>query len=556
MYLSHYRLEQKPFGISPDPTFFWLSESHKEGWAALEYGIRENKGFLILTGDIGTGKTALINLIIRSTQVNSVIATIPDPDLDILDFFNILAEEFQMNKIFDSKGKFLIEFKNFLYEVYGSEGKVLLIIDEAQRLNFELLGQIRALSNIERADHKLINIFFVGQPEFIDILREKRNEAVRKRITVSYHLEPLSVAETGQYIKHRLSVAGVTREIFTSEAVYEIHAFTGGYPRLINILCDHALLSGYSADLNTINTEIIKECENDLYILSDEQQPRQNSRMPDPIEETSYYQENDYNKINDTHKTIEIVKTPAKKQDIKGKVIFAGLILLAALTGYFISHFQSSNTSPLSNLEHIQSRGDQNLKAETLQPENNSKQPLSKTKAIQTVQTDKLSPNTEISEQAAGESLSQVDEYNQQVGENSQQANKSSEQGDRLRPPKKPASLDDQKYVIHFKHKSDRIPRRAHQTLDQIIKLSAYNPESQIVVEGYTDSMGNYYYNKNLSKIRADTVKEYLISKGIPPSKISTIGKGSENPIQSNATREGRNKNRRVEIKVKANPID
>ena len=160
MYLAHYNLKVKPFEITPNPSFFWLGEKHKEGWAALEYGIRENKGFLLLTGDIGTGKTVLINYLIKSTKVSTVIAKIPDPDLESLDFFNILSEEFQMNKQFDSKGNFLIEFKNFLYEVYGSDRKVLLIIDEAQRLNSELLEQIRALSNIEMDDKKLINIFF------------------------------------------------------------------------------------------------------------------------------------------------------------------------------------------------------------------------------------------------------------------------------------------------------------------------------------------------------------------------------------------------------------
>ena len=549
MYLSHYHLEQKPFGISPDPAFFWLSEKHKEGWAALEYGIRENKGFLILTGDIGTGKTALINLLIKSTQVNSVIATIPDPDLEIMDFFNILAEEFQMNKMFDSKGKFLIEFKNFLYEVYGLEGKVLLIIDEAQRLNFELLGQIRALSNIERADCKLINIFFVGQPEFINILREKRNEAVRKRITVSYHLEPLSASETGQYIKHRLSVAGVTRKLFSSDAVNEIHAFTEGYPRLINILCDHALLSGYSSDLHTIDKEIIKECESDLSILSDKQQPQQNVRIPDPIEEAHDFPDTDYKKISNTQKTIEIVKASIKKKNIKGKVILAGLILLAVLAGYFISHLQSANLSLSSKLDNAQSTDHQNLKTETLKSENTGKQLLSDTRVIKTAPATNFSPSGKISEPVADESISQVDDASQQVGDNSQQENLG-------RPLKKLASLEDQKYFIYFKFRSDRIPNLAQQTLDQIIRLNAYNPETQIVVKGYTDSSGNYHYNKNLSKIRADAVKEYLVYRGIPASRINSVGMGSTNPIQSNDTHEGRLKNRRVEIKFKANPID
>ena len=160
--------------MSPDPQFLWLGEKHQEALATLEYGILESKGFLLLTGDAGTGKTLLINALAKSTRVQAIIAAIPDPDLEIMDFFNFLSEEFQMHKNFETKGAFLIEFKHFLYEVYQSEGKVLLIIDEAQRLNHDLLDQIRILSNIEYNYTKLINIFVVGQSEFNQILREDR----------------------------------------------------------------------------------------------------------------------------------------------------------------------------------------------------------------------------------------------------------------------------------------------------------------------------------------------------------------------------------------------
>jgi len=127
MYLDHYNLNLKPFEMSPDPRFLWLGEKHKEALAALEYGILENKGFLVLTGEAGAGKTVLINGLLESPRVNAIIGTIPDPDLEILDFFNVLAEEFKMNRTFESKGSFLIVFKHFLHEVYESEGKVLLI---------------------------------------------------------------------------------------------------------------------------------------------------------------------------------------------------------------------------------------------------------------------------------------------------------------------------------------------------------------------------------------------------------------------------------------------
>jgi general secretion pathway protein A len=228
MYLSHYNIKEKPFNISPDSRFLWLSEKHREALAALKYGVMENKGFLVLTGDVGTGKTLLINALTRITEVKAVIATIPDPDLEIMDFFNLLSEEFKMNKVFSSKGDFLIQFEQFLLQTYALDKTVLLIIDEAQRLNHKLLEQIRLLSNIELDNHKLINIFFVGQKEFNQMLSSDRSRAVRQRITVNYQLEPLSQKETAAYISHRLKRAGATDEIFKPDAVRAVFNLSSG----------------------------------------------------------------------------------------------------------------------------------------------------------------------------------------------------------------------------------------------------------------------------------------------------------------------------------------
>jgi general secretion pathway protein A len=255
-----------PFQITTDPKFLWLGEKHSEALATLKYGILENKGFLLLTGDVGTGKTALINRLVKMIDVAAIVAKVPDPGLSSLEFFNFLAIEFKMNKKFDSKGEFLIHLKNFLLKAHDSQKKVLLIIDESQRLNHDLLEQIRLLSNIELQDRKLINIFFVGQTEFNEMLMEERNRAVRQRITVSYHIDPLTEPEARLYIKHRLKVAGATREIFGRDAVREIYNYSGGYPRLMNIICDHALLTGYSYNLKSIDKKVIKECEKELYI--------------------------------------------------------------------------------------------------------------------------------------------------------------------------------------------------------------------------------------------------------------------------------------------------
>ena len=266
MYLTHYNLRIKPFETSPDPKFLWLSEKHKEALASLKYGIQENKGFLLLTGDIGTGKTTLINCLLNENGTDAIIASIPDPELSIADFFKLLSKEFNLPIDFDTKGDFLIQFENFLHNTYSEEKKALLIIDEAQRLNQQLLEQIRLLSNIERQDVKLINIFFVGQNELYGLIMDEQNKALRQRITVHYNIEPLTESETRDYIKHRLSIAGSEEEIFSPETIYEIFSFSKGYPRLINTICDRALLTGYTLDIIKIDSKIAKKCADELIL--------------------------------------------------------------------------------------------------------------------------------------------------------------------------------------------------------------------------------------------------------------------------------------------------
>jgi general secretion pathway protein A len=255
-----------PFETSPDPKFIWLSEKHKEALASLKYGIQENKGFLLLTGDIGTGKTTLINCFLNEKGTDAIVASIPDPDLSILDFFLLLTKEFNLNMDFNTKGEFLIQFENFLLNTYSEQKKALLIIDEAQRLNKQLLEQIRLLSNIEKHYAKLINIFFVGQNEVNELIKDERNKALRQRIAVHYNIDPLTEPETREYIKHRLTISGSEEEIFSSKAIYEIFSFSKGYPRLINSICDRALLTGYVSEIKKIDGKIIKKCADELII--------------------------------------------------------------------------------------------------------------------------------------------------------------------------------------------------------------------------------------------------------------------------------------------------
>ena len=260
MYRSYYHLTKKPFQLTTDPRFLWLGEKHKEALATLKYGVIDQKGFLLVTGDVGTGKTTLINALLESIEEDTLVANITDPALNLIEFFNFVALSFNIPKKFDSKIDFIVYFSRFLKKVYSEKRNVLLIIDEVHSLSKEVLEHIRLLSNIELPDEKLINIFFVGQNEIHQTLALPECRALRQRISLVYQIEPLSENETLAYIKHRLKVAGTEKNIFTQDAVREIYHFSKGYPRLINTICDHALLTGYVRGFKKITPDFITEC--------------------------------------------------------------------------------------------------------------------------------------------------------------------------------------------------------------------------------------------------------------------------------------------------------
>ncbi|MGD9384733.1 MAG: AAA family ATPase [Desulfobacterales bacterium] len=254
--------------MSTDSDFLWLGETHKEALATLKYAIVENKGVVALTGDLGTGKTTLINAFIKSIGDDILAAPIYDPNLGVLEFFNYISIAFNMGRTFEGKGEFLIYFKRFLKKALTQSKKVLIIIDEAHRIHNELLEEFRLLLNLEDEHARVLNIFFVGQNEFIDILKEDKNITLTQRIAERYHIEPLLPSETEAYIQHRLKIAGAKADIFDSGAIKEIFSLSDGYPRMINIICDHALLSGYVQKIMIISEDIIRECKKELKLSS------------------------------------------------------------------------------------------------------------------------------------------------------------------------------------------------------------------------------------------------------------------------------------------------
>jgi type II secretory pathway predicted ATPase ExeA/tetratricopeptide (TPR) repeat protein len=267
MYLSLYKLLEKPFNISTDPRFLWRGEKHQEALANLKYGLLEPNGYVVLTGEVGTGKTTLVNTLIETLTDNVLVANINNPTLDTIEFFNQVAKTYDASAEITTKTEFLFFINSFLQKSHAEGKVVLLITDEAHRLTKELLEEIRLLSNIEQAGTKLISIFFVGQNELKELLLSTQCTALRQRITLFYEIESLTEDETREYVFHRLKVAGTDEQLFTNAAICEIQKFSRGYPRIINILCDRAMLTGYLKEQEEIDLDIVVECSREISFL-------------------------------------------------------------------------------------------------------------------------------------------------------------------------------------------------------------------------------------------------------------------------------------------------
>ena len=266
MYTSFFGLKTKPFQLTPDPEFLFLSKIHKKTLTYLNYGITSDSGgFILVTGEVGTGKTTVIRSLIKDFKKDVIFSHIKNTRLTSEELISAINEDF--NLAIKEKGKIqlLSELTDFLIEQYGNNNKPVLIIDESQNLTSELLEEIRLLSNIETDNSKLLQIILVGQPELRKTLAKPELRALRQRINISCHLYPLTNEETEQYIFHRLNVAGNRNAVnFENGSINLIHKFAKGIPRLINIVCDFLLLCAYIEKTNVISEEMVKEVINDL----------------------------------------------------------------------------------------------------------------------------------------------------------------------------------------------------------------------------------------------------------------------------------------------------
>ncbi|MBN2218703.1 MAG: AAA family ATPase, partial [Kosmotogaceae bacterium] len=279
MYTEFYGLNEKPFNLTPSPRFLYLSEGHKEALALLRYGVVERQGFILLTGEVGTGKTTMVRALLDSLDETVKYVHLSNPLLSPKEFINYLAlSTFRQKGRFRSKTEFLLFFQAYLKQAFKNRTNFNLIIDEAHKLSFELLEEIRLLSNIETDDEKLINIFLVGQPELNRKLSEPICRPLLQRISIRHHITPLSLEETRDYMETRLRVAGAKNRdlIFPRDTTETIYRFSNGYPREINVLSDNALLLGYAKGRKKITPSMVEECYQDLRIEGE-------SKSQDPL---------------------------------------------------------------------------------------------------------------------------------------------------------------------------------------------------------------------------------------------------------------------------------
>jgi general secretion pathway protein A len=268
MYTSFFGLTEKPFAITPDPRYLYLSERHAEALAHLLYGINESGGFIQLTGEVGTGKTTVVRTLLSRVPHHADVAVILNPRVSAVEFLQTICEELGVGIAEadrDSVKQMTDALNRRLLGAHADGRRIIVLVDEAQNLTVDVLEQVRLLNNLETPTQKLLQIILIGQPELRDLLDRTDLRQLAQRITGRYHLKPLTREETKGYVRHRLRIAGAQNDIFTSGALEEVHRLSGGVPRIINVACDRALLGAYTQETRKINAALVRQAAGEVY---------------------------------------------------------------------------------------------------------------------------------------------------------------------------------------------------------------------------------------------------------------------------------------------------
>jgi general secretion pathway protein A len=266
MYKKFFGLKENPFNVNPDPRYLYLTPNTQEALACLTYGIETRKGFILLTGEVGTGKTTLINKLLEWLHKERVFtAFVFNPRLSVSQFFDFMMADFGIPCESRQKGQMLLKLNQWLLDRYQAGERAVLVVDEAQNLSPQMLEEIRLLTNLETSTEKLLQIVLAGQPELEQKLNQPQLRQLRQRITLRAKTRQLTLEETQGYIQERMRIAGAENpDIFSPEAIVAVHRFARGIPRVTNLLCEHALVSSFADQKNPVPPEIVEDVAHDF----------------------------------------------------------------------------------------------------------------------------------------------------------------------------------------------------------------------------------------------------------------------------------------------------
>lgn len=674
MYTSFYQLDSKPFDHSHEQKFYWEGELQRDALSTMQRGLLHNRKFLFLKGAEGTGKTTLVHALTRSLGNDFTWALVEEPSLDRIDFYNDIGEAFGLDQKFTSKVQFLIRFSHFLYRT-TEEKKILLLIDECHQLSQELLEELWLLSNIEKGGTRLLNIYFIGQHLFDELLLKPKNNAVRQRITRNVELFPLDVESTGDYVRHRVKAAGGYDTLFGPKAIQAVHRCCRGNMNLINILCDNALSIGSVQEMRAIDQETIEECAFKLRLGGKALATR--AVTPDVAGAED-------KEVAEAAAAVRGVAEPAAGAGMQEESRGGGWLKYAAgmaalgLVGVGLYLYwpgmQAMDTSSMSagNESQVVSAGEDvpaqssevalGVEQAATGSEQDSVQeqvPQPPTVAAEggdgtdaalpppdaRVLTDEVTRppqgQTEVAETAVEQSLDTaavpdsagaverqgtelverqqdpgaggaegglaagsdgvlssdmsekmpglttpaeepgqpVDAAARVIAEAAKEAGaaagirkeapaveneaaaapavprvettlKPAEETARELNPEPATPMEPSKVVLALLPSSLKLTRGGSQEFDRFVETLRAYPRATLLVKGYVSSKTNSAENIKLSEERAMSVQKLLIATGIEEQRIQVKGMGNQEPIASNDTREGRSKNRRVEIVV------